>query len=158
MCLLNYNIGLNLLNNEKVAIKFEPRDCEAPQLKDEYRAYKILAGTGSLRTHLMCCIIQYWKKKYFHPLAGIPNAYYFGNEKTHNILVIDLLGPSLEDMFDMCERKFSIKTVAILAIQMVLKSIQLPDLINSSFYFLNTGQFDAISSWERVDLSRRQTG
>ncbi|CEI93285.1 Putative CK1/CK1/CK1-G protein kinase [Rhizopus microsporus] len=88
--------GLNLLNNEKVAIKFEPRDCEAPQLKDEYRAYKILAGT-----------------------AGIPNAYYFGNEKTHNILIIDLLGPSLEDMFDMCERKFSIKTVAILAIQMV---------------------------------------
>lgn len=65
----------------------------------------------------------------------MPNAYYFGNEKTHNILVIDLLGPSLEDMFDMCERKFSIKTVAILAIQMVLKSIQLQDLITPSFFF-----------------------
>lgn len=46
----------------------------------------------------------------------------------------------------MCERKFSIKTVAILAIQMVLKSIQLLDLITPSFYFLDTGQFDAISS------------
>jgi hypothetical protein len=59
LCLLTYNIGLNLLNNEKVAIKFESRGCEAPQLKDEYRAYKILTGTGSLRTCLMNCIIQY---------------------------------------------------------------------------------------------------
>ncbi|KAG1261681.1 hypothetical protein G6F68_006516 [Rhizopus microsporus] len=92
----NSIVGIQYKVGKKVAVKFESRDCEAPQLKDEYRAYKILAGT-----------------------AGIPNAYYFGNEKTHNILVIDLLGPSLEDMFDMCERKFSIKTVAILAIQMV---------------------------------------
>jgi hypothetical protein len=37
----------------------------------------------------------------------------------HNILVIDLLGPSLEDVFDMCGRKFSVKTVAMLAKEMV---------------------------------------
>lgn len=51
--------------------------------------------------------------------AGIPTAYYFGQEGLHNILVIDLLGPSLEDMFDMCGRKFSIKTVSMLAKFMV---------------------------------------
>lgn len=84
--------GTNLLNNQQVAIKFEPRKSDAPQLRDEYRAYKILAGT-----------------------PGIPTAYYFGQEGLHNILVIDLLGPSLEDMFDMCGRKFSIKTVSMLA-------------------------------------------
>lgn len=33
--------------------------------------------------------------------------------------MIDLLGPSLEDVFDMCGRKFSIKTVAMLAKEMV---------------------------------------
>lgn len=37
----------------------------------------------------------------------------------HNILVIDMLGPSLEDLFDMCGRHFSPKTVAMVAKQMV---------------------------------------
>jgi casein kinase 1 len=53
-------------------------------------------------------------------LAGIPNVYYFGQEGLHNILVIDLLGPSLEDLFDHCGRRFSIKTVVMVAKQMVL--------------------------------------
>jgi casein kinase 1 len=51
--------------------------------------------------------------------VGIPKAYYFGQEGLHNILVIDLLGPSLEDLFDLCGRKFSLKTVCMLAIHMV---------------------------------------
>ncbi|KAI7901252.1 kinase-like domain-containing protein [Cokeromyces recurvatus] len=88
--------GLNLLNNQSVAIKFEPRKSEVPQLRDEYRTYKILAGT-----------------------SGVPSAYYFGHEGLHNILVIDLLGPSLEDLFDICNRKFTIKTVAMVAKQMI---------------------------------------
>ena len=51
--------------------------------------------------------------------AGVPNVYYFGQEGLHNILVIDLLGPSLEDLFDHCNRRFSIKTVVMVAKQMV---------------------------------------
>jgi hypothetical protein len=51
--------------------------------------------------------------------AGIPQIYHFGQEGLHNILVIDLLGPSLEDLFDMCGRKFTIKTVCMAARQMV---------------------------------------
>lgn len=53
--------------------------------------------------------------------AGIPNVYYFGQEGLHNILVIDLLGPSLEDLFDHCNRRFSIKTVVMVAKQMVIR-------------------------------------
>lgn len=53
------------------------------------------------------------------PPAGIPNVYYFGQEGLHNILVIDLLGPSLEDLFDHCNRRFTIKTVVMVAKQMV---------------------------------------
>ena len=52
-------------------------------------------------------------------IAGIPQIYHFGQEGLHNILVIDLLGPSLEDLFDMCGRKFSVKTVCMAARQMV---------------------------------------
>ncbi|KAI9278062.1 kinase-like domain-containing protein [Sporodiniella umbellata] len=90
--------GINLMNNQQVAIKFESRKSDAPQLRDEYRTYKVLAG-----------------------LPGIPNAYYFGQEGSHNILVIDLLGPSLEDLFDMCSRKFTVKTVAMLAKRMITR-------------------------------------
>ncbi|KAF8322555.1 kinase-like protein, partial [Clavulina sp. PMI_390] len=100
--------GTNLLNGHIVAIKFEPRKSDAPQLRDEYRSYRILQGC-----------------------PGIPQAYYYGTEGLHNVLCIDLLGPNLEDLFDLCGRKFSVKTVAMLAKQMIerVQSIHEKNLI-----------------------------
>lgn len=52
-------------------------------------------------------------------LALHRQVYHFGQEGLHNVLVIDLFGPNLEDLFDLCGRKFSIKTVVMVAKAMV---------------------------------------
>ena len=57
---------------------------------------------------------------------GIPNVYYCSTEGTpipdsgdYNVLVQDLLGPSLESLFENTLRKFSLKTVLMLMDQMI---------------------------------------
>ncbi|KAK2510056.1 hypothetical protein MC885_021605 [Smutsia gigantea] len=44
---------------------------------------------------------------------------WYGQEKDYNVLVMDLLGPSLEDLFNFCSRRFTMKTVLMLADQMI---------------------------------------
>ncbi|BAD45137.1 putative protein kinase ADK1 [Oryza sativa Japonica Group] len=89
-------LGTNVQTNEEVAIKLENVKTKHPQLLYESKLYRILQGG-----------------------TGIPNVKWFGVEGDYNVLVMDLLGPSLEDLFSFCNRKLSLKTVLMLADQMI---------------------------------------
>ena len=88
--------AVNITTGEEVAVKLEPIKARHPQLLYESKLYKILQGG-----------------------VGIPSIRWFGQERNYNVLVMDLLGPSLEDLFNFCNRKFNMKTVLMLADQMV---------------------------------------
>lgn len=51
--------------------------------------------------------------------VGIPRVLWFGPESDFYVLVHELLGPSLEDLFNHGDRKFSLKTVLLIADQAI---------------------------------------
>lgn len=48
-----------------------------------------------------------------------PHVFWYDTKCEYNAMVFDLLGPSIEDLFNYCDRKFSLKTVFLLAYQLV---------------------------------------
>ncbi|XP_027367912.1 casein kinase 1-like protein 11 isoform X4 [Abrus precatorius] len=94
---LGRKIGsVNVQSGEEVAVKLESVKTKHPQLHYESKLYMLLQGG-----------------------TGIPHLKWFGVEGDYNVMVIDLLGPSLEDLFNYCNRKFSLKTVLMLADQLI---------------------------------------
>jgi serine/threonine protein kinase len=53
--------------------------------------------------------------------VGIPRVRWFGEGPDKNWMVMDLLGKSLEDLFNYCERKFSLKTVLVVAYELICR-------------------------------------
>lgn len=77
-------------------MKLESVKTRVPQLSYESKLYSIFSGG-----------------------TGIPKLHWYGTEDSHNIMVIDLLGKSLEDLFVHCHHRLSLKTVLMLADQMI---------------------------------------
>ncbi|VDP85183.1 unnamed protein product [Echinostoma caproni] len=92
-------LGVNIHTSEEVAVKLERVNARHPQLYFESRVYRVLQGTSGV------------PQVYFYGLDGVRN--------THHALIMDLLGPSLEDLFSFCGRRFTMKTVLMLADQML---------------------------------------
>lgn len=91
--------GVHTIAGKEVAIKLEPalaRPSVSSPLKQESKIYKTLMGG-----------------------PGVPWIMWSGKHGDYNVMVIDLLGDSLEDLFRMCNRYFSLKTVLLLADQLV---------------------------------------
>lgn len=89
-------LGTNISTGTEVAIKLECVRTRHPQLHIESKIYKIMQQA-----------------------AGIPEIKWCGSEGDYNVMVMELLGPSLEDLFNFCSRRFSLKTVLLLADQMI---------------------------------------
>jgi serine/threonine protein kinase len=84
--------GFNINTNEEVAIKLESIRAKSQCLFYESKIYKILKG-GS----------------------GIPDILWEGCEGDFNIMIMEILGPSLEELFNYCGNRFTVKTTALIA-------------------------------------------
>ncbi len=109
-------LATNVQTGEKVAAKLEHRKTKHPQLLYEARLIKLL----SLSLFFLCILCSFCNIVVATTVAlGIPKVRWYGVEGEYNVMIMDLLGPSLEDCFNKCNRKFSLKTVLMLADQMV---------------------------------------
>jgi len=101
-------LGVTTFGEKKkqVAIKIQPHYYKTENLPSllahEYNVYRSLGN-----------------------LEGIANTHYFKSEKhkcvKYNVMVLDILGPSVSDLYSFCNRGFSLQTVCQIAIQILTR-------------------------------------
>ena len=87
--------GYDIFDNSEIAVKLEHNSIKYPQLLFESRLLKSIPG------------------------LGIPKVYRAGVSGEYNIMVFELLGSNLEELFQNCEKQFSLKTVLMIVIQIL---------------------------------------
>ena len=88
----------NINTGEAVDVFLQSVTTRGPNLAYEYKVLRILDGD-----------------------VGTQQARWFGREGNFNVMVANRLGPNLEDLFDHCSRQFTLKTVLMLADQMLAR-------------------------------------
>eukprot|EP01031_Cornospumella_fuschlensis_P031304 gene31304-37833_t len=88
--------GVDLKTGEDVFIKLEALRAHRNNLKREIAFYRIINGA-----------------------YGTANFKWAGQEGDYDVLVLERLGPSLQDLFEYCGKLFTLKTVLMLAVQMI---------------------------------------
>ena len=88
--------GINNVTGEEIAIKLEPLNTAQPQLLYEYKIYNALKNG-----------------------FGIPKIYDCSKDNKYTILIMELLGESLEKLFVKANKKFSLITVLMIIEQLV---------------------------------------
>jgi len=78
-------LGKDEQTGGEFAVKLEPVQAKHPQVMHEAKLYKLLEDG-----------------------LGTPKVHWIGVEGDYSAMVMDLLGPSLEDLFNFCSRKFSL--------------------------------------------------
>jgi casein kinase 1 len=89
------HFGTDLESGEEVAVKLESLTAQQPQLLYEAKLYSVLAGEGLPRLH-------------WHGVCG-----------PYNVVVLELMGPTLTDLFEYCGQHFNLKTVLMCALQLL---------------------------------------
>lgn len=89
-------LGYNTKLNREVAIKLESTKSRHPQLFYESKLYMALQGG-----------------------IGIPTFHWCGTQGSYNILIMDLMGASLEELFVYVKRKFTLKTTLMVTDQIL---------------------------------------
>lgn len=94
-------MGSHTVAGKEVAIKLQPTVQKHSPIRQESKIYKTLSGS-----------------------PGIPWIMWSGKHGDYDVMIIDLLGPSLDDLFKTCNKNFSLKTVLLIADQLVSCVVQ----------------------------------
>ena len=109
---LAYDVNMKALR----AIKFEMANHKNPQLKHEYSVLE------QLNKHDLNNNSQPTNMVGSDTFTGVPKVYYFDRlEHKYNFMVMEFLGPSLGDLFQLKERNFGLETVLMLTIQILTR-------------------------------------
>lgn len=122
-------LGTHHIAGKPVAIKLEPASIpdddsthgRGSSLRQSKSNPNLRKRDKSPRTYLgpspLTVESQIYKRLCGAP--GVPFLLHSGKAGPYNVMILDLLGPSLDDVFKLCNRSFSVKTICLLADQLL---------------------------------------